>query len=325
MKLKRFYKKHGAYYFVDKAHKWHHLGRDYRQALQRYAALIDGPAPFSTAPTLNDLFDRYERDVVPSKAPKTQKSNEYQLKNLRRAFGHMRPEDVKPHHIYAYMDARQAKTAANREKSLLSHVLKYAIRWGFIADNPCRHVESFDEQPRRRYISDDEFWAIYEHATPHLQRAMVVAAVTGLRPADILALTWRNVTEDGLVVKPSKTKRSTGITLVYPWTDQLAVALLGTTAIECRDSDLPLIPSPRWPDRKMNPKTLARNFREASLVAFPKEDAEQISAVFRDLRVKAGTDGGTNRLLGNTFGVFNKYYNVKPQVVQTLPLPPQKQ
>ena len=59
---------------------------------------------------------------------------------LKQAFGKTRPEQIKPKHVYTYMDARgaKAKTGANRERSLLSSIFSYLIRWGVVEDNPCK-------------------------------------------------------------------------------------------------------------------------------------------------------------------------------------------
>ena len=129
----RVYFQHGGYYFVSRDGKWNNLGRDYVDAMTAYAKLNSVPR---TVTNMGALFDRYEREVIPAKAPRTQKDNVKELRFLRHAFGHMNPNSITPQDIYAYMDARKAPVRANREKALLSHVFSYAIRWGVVADNP---------------------------------------------------------------------------------------------------------------------------------------------------------------------------------------------
>jgi hypothetical protein len=86
--------------------------------------------------TLGDAMDRYMREVAPLKAAATYRNNLREMRNLRAVFGHMRPDELRPPDIYAYLDTRKAPIAANREKASLSHVLRYAIRWGIANDNP---------------------------------------------------------------------------------------------------------------------------------------------------------------------------------------------
>ena len=210
----RVYFQHGGYYFVSRDGKWNNLGRDYVDAMTAYAKLNSVPR---TVTNMGALFDRYEREVIPAKAPRTQKDNVKELRFLRHAFGHMNPNSITPQDIYAYMDARKAPVRANREKAFLSHVFSYAIRWGVVADNPCRNVKRNPEKPRRRYVNDVEFWTVHEIASPVIQCAMELALITGLRQSDVLGLRLQNLTDDGLEVETGKT----GKRLLFEWTPEL--------------------------------------------------------------------------------------------------------
>ncbi len=61
---------------------------------------------------LGQLFDRYEREIIPGKAPKTQSYNLLCLKQMHKAIG-----AVTPKIIAQYRDGRTAKVRANREIS----------------------------------------------------------------------------------------------------------------------------------------------------------------------------------------------------------------
>ncbi len=54
------------------------------------------------------------------------------LVRLRRVFGTMEPFDIKPMHVYRYLEARRAKVRANREVATLSAALNTAIKLGLI-------------------------------------------------------------------------------------------------------------------------------------------------------------------------------------------------
>lgn len=64
--------------------------------------------------TVGDLLRRFERDVVPTKAPKTQKEYSKMIRQLLGAFDEAPVEDITPSTIAQYRDARTAKVRANR-------------------------------------------------------------------------------------------------------------------------------------------------------------------------------------------------------------------
>ncbi|MEK8047237.1 hypothetical protein [Ideonella margarita] len=84
-------------------------------------------------------------------AARTQSGNLKELRNLHPLFGDMLIEAIEQHHARGYLDKRgeQAKTHANREKALLSHLINKAWEWGCTdAPNPCQGVKGFKETPR---------------------------------------------------------------------------------------------------------------------------------------------------------------------------------
>ena len=79
----RVYFQHGSYYFVSKDGKWNNLGREYVDAMTAYAKLNSVPRAIAN---MGALFDRYEREVIPTKAERTQRDNKKELRYLRYAF-----------------------------------------------------------------------------------------------------------------------------------------------------------------------------------------------------------------------------------------------
>ena len=213
------YLRHNAYYFVDHVGKWHRLGQNLGEMYRKLADFVDD-APLTT---MDALFDRYLRDVVPQKSPATQKLNRAQILCLRKVFGGMHPTDVTAPHICSFRDKRGAKTptSANRELEVLAHTFRYAVEWGAISHNPCREVRKLRLLKRNRYVQDWEFQAVYEIASPRMKVAMDLALLTGLRRGDLLSLTRDDLTEDGILVTPSKTETSSGKTLLIEWSEDL--------------------------------------------------------------------------------------------------------
>lgn len=58
------------------------LGSDRIEALRKWAELEAAPVP-ADASTMRAVFDRYERETIPTKATRTQASNRLELARLR--------------------------------------------------------------------------------------------------------------------------------------------------------------------------------------------------------------------------------------------------
>ncbi|MDR0260513.1 MAG: hypothetical protein LBI76_11975 [Comamonas sp.] len=142
-----------VFYYLDiggKPRKEIPLGNDYA-AVQKWGALTCRPeqAPAIERPTFADAVAGYRKDVLPAKAPRTQRDNEGDLVFLLRFFGGDNPaplDEIQPIHIRQYQRWRVAEAKrlaqqkypgkpvsdtigqvrANREKALFSHIWNYA-------------------------------------------------------------------------------------------------------------------------------------------------------------------------------------------------------
>ena len=212
---RRMYLRRGSYYLVKTSGTWINLGQDFASAMAKYGELVGN---HRHCITLGDVIERYRIDVLPHKASKTQKEQGRQLDRLANVFGELRPDDITPQYIYRYMDSRlKTPTAARHEVSLLGHVFNKAIRWGAAKENPVQLIAKPRSKPRDRYVTDDEYLAVYNLASPRLQIAMDLALLTGLRRGDLLSLTRDQLTEDGILVETGKT----GKTLLIEYTPAL--------------------------------------------------------------------------------------------------------
>ncbi len=88
--------------------------------------------------TVDDLCDKYQLEILPRKALKTQKSHAKYLARFRAGFRKIPPKSILPRHIVAHSDhrAKVAPTTANRELELIKHLLGRAVEWGAIDANP---------------------------------------------------------------------------------------------------------------------------------------------------------------------------------------------
>jgi len=230
--------KNGAWRFKTPAHllnyvpgrkTWITLGADKKEALKNYAELVGN---LSAESGMSKLFNRYFAEVVPGKAPRTQRDNEKEMKKLREVFGEMHPAEPSTMHCQQYLDIRgqSSKTQANHEIALLSHVFRKAMQWGIVDRNPVKGVEKHKTIARDRYVEDWEIDEFLSVATPFIRAWVEVKIMTGLRQGDMLAMPLNALRDEGIRFKSSKTGRKGFI----PWTPELKMAVTALKACNNR-------------------------------------------------------------------------------------------
>jgi len=230
---KRWQAKHGAYYYqvppgleaLWEGKKLYRLGGSLAEAYKVWASRL---ADTATVKTINDLLDRYSLEVVPTKAKTSQSTNSIFIKKLKQVFGEMSITDIKPRHVYSYVDKRTAKVSALREVEILRHAYTKAVEWGLLDAHPFKgEVRLEHSAPRDRFVED---WEVTEALSLDSKRKagsinMVRAYIklkllTGLRRGDLLRLRMADIKADGIHVQPNKTKHSTGKKAIYAFTNE---------------------------------------------------------------------------------------------------------
>ena len=291
------------------------LGSDLNEAKRRWAELEAKPM-LRESGLMNYIFDQYEREVIPTKAPATQRDNLANLKQLRLVFGTAPVDGITPQHIAQYRDHRSAKVRANREIALLSHVINRAREWGFSAkENPARGVRKNRETPRDFYVDEAVWAAVYQHSPVELQDAMDLNYLTAQRPADVLKMTQTDIRDGALEVKQGKTKKRLRILLDRSdgTRTELGQLLDRIRARPRKVRSLSLVATPAGVP--LNRWTLRVRFdaaRKAAAGAAAQEDTPESNALadrirkfqFRDIRPRAASDIGdltaASKLLGHT-------------------------
>jgi len=307
--------KNGAWYYLKpiiKAGKnttqWIRLGKTEKEMYQQLAELKSEGAGLMAA-----IIERYRKEIIVKKAVNTQNAQGKQLDRLKRAFGHMRPSDLRPSHIAKYHDlvGDKAPFQANRELALMTHVCKYAVRWGHIDDNPCREVQRFPEQARERYISDAEYTAARDIAPLWVQIIMDLAYVTGQRRIDLLSLTRNQITDQGILIKQSKT----GANLLIEWTPDLEsiITRAQTELLPAGTASIYIICDSSGQKRRDAAFTTAWTRLMNKAI---KADVITEKFQFRDIRAKAGSDSSGEQLGHKSATILNKHYKRLPKRVK---------
>lgn len=161
------------------------------------------------------IIEDYRREHLPTVRESTRAGYDRHLDTLIPAFGDMLLDDIEPMHVRQYLDRRSKKVAANREISVLSHLWNWAREKGLTRlANPCTGVKRNQQHDRERYVTDDEYQAVWDRADPILRDAMELMLLTGQRPSDVLRMTRQDIRDGYLWVRQAKTGAKVGIEVV---------------------------------------------------------------------------------------------------------------
>lgn len=184
--------------------------------------------------TLSGLVKEYTDYSKAHKEDSTHSKEASKMKHILEAFGNHKLSQITPREIERYMERRKqtAKPAtANREFSLLRHMLSKAVDWDYLKDNPAKRVKPFKEPPgRTRFLSQDECERLLDACkyTQGLYEIVLTALLTGMRKGELMGLTWDNVDLERMEITLRKTKNNE--TRVIPIAEDLLPLLSGLKA-----------------------------------------------------------------------------------------------
>lgn len=193
--------RHGAFYYRHRDGKWERVGTDVAQAKKRAALYNDPEGVYGTTGYWLDRFlvDCGLRVKAGDLAPRTLSDYQKDSEPLKAFFGNMLPEDIKPSDVQQYLDiGRKAgrPVRANRERACLSSCLSWLMRQPGATPmtvNPCMQASGTKgnaESKRERYVTDDEYRAVYAVAGTQVRLLMDLTFRTLQRPeSDILGWT----------------------------------------------------------------------------------------------------------------------------------------
>lgn len=165
------------------------------------------------APRCLDAWEQYKVEHLPKK-----KSSRDDIARwdgcVSDKFKAIRVADVDYNDVYAlHQKLKDTPYQANRTLALISKLMNLCEKWGYrpTGSNPCRHVEKFKEQKRRRYMTAEEAMKI--SAALHRERAVAPASVafiyllilTGARCGEIASAKWSQLIDNKLVLQEHKT------------------------------------------------------------------------------------------------------------------------
>jgi integrase len=288
----RFFYRHRG-----KPERWENVGTDIASAKKRAALYND---PQGVYGTVGYWLDRFVVDMqaMAKAGIRSQRTvDDYtgycdDDGPLKAFFGRMLPEDITPNSVKTYLKEGAdmgRPVQANREKACLSSMLS----WLLVRDdcpstlkaNPCLReggVKRNPESKRERYVTHEEYRAVYEVANAKVRLMMELVYRTLQRPeVDVLKWTPANIKvkagEKVLHFKQSKTGRTVDIAL----SGQLG-ALIDAAVGEVPKLRQPIVHNAKG--KKYTYDGISAMLKQA------QEKAQVDSFGFRDLKGKGATD-----------------------------------
>jgi integrase len=202
------------------------LGSSEREAFKTYAELPIHGNLTNGSTRLDDVLTRYEVEVLPGNAPRTQENKRYYIETLRKVAGHIDVRLIKQKHAWQFFDALKRKRGlktARETIGCLRHVMSMCVRWGYVDLNLLLGMRLPKAKPRRRYVTDEELALfVNEYATPRIQAHIAIKLETGMDKQDILLIEHKDIQEVGLRHNRHKTDSHEKH---YGWTDELLAAV----------------------------------------------------------------------------------------------------
>lgn len=206
-------------YTIGGANEWTvQAARKRAGELRRMIARGDDPMTVRVdareAPTVADLCDRFETDRLPRKRPSTKADYQSIIKNvIRPKLGNRKVADVRrPDVDKLHRDMADTPYRANRSLALLSSMFSFAIGLEWRVDNPCKGVERFPEEKRKKYLKPEEIKrltdALAKYEDQKAANVVRLCLLTGCRRGEALGARWEQFDlKDGEWTKPGATTK----------------------------------------------------------------------------------------------------------------------
>lgn len=231
----RIYQKHGAFWYVDAARKWHRLGKawDFAARAEWNKLVSDGAADCRL--TVADLLKAYITHRRPHLRPSTAADYDRDAEILAAVFGQHSPRDITPATVQKYLDrcaTNNRGVRGNREIALLSAAYNFGIPREWAAANPCAKVQRNPEKPRDRRVTIEQIdhfvaWACgAKNEQPATRAERIVAVGVELEflcaqsKSDVLKIRRADLDDDGIHIQRGKT----GVRICVGWSPRLIAA-----------------------------------------------------------------------------------------------------
>jgi integrase len=182
--------------------------REAAAALARKIAATSGrTAPTRSRVTFRTIATEWETTVLPMYKHSTQKHRRFMLKkHLLPRFGDKALCEITRQEVQVFVahliQQEYAPKSIDHVHDVLSAVLRTAVKWGHIAENPARGVDLPKlKTVRPKWPLTPPHAAALLKKLPPMERAMVgLAILSGLRRGELFALRWQDIDQESRVL-----------------------------------------------------------------------------------------------------------------------------
>lgn len=171
--------------------------RPLNQGLQSYGA---------ATPLMTFVEDTYRPAIMPTFSKSTRDRYESVLRlHLLPQFGEMPMSDITPAVVQKYISgfagSGLAHETIDKIRDVLASALGVAVQYGLLVKNPAEGVRLPPRKRRRegkRFLEPEQFNRLVERLPEPYATMVFTAGYTGLRPSELVALRWEDLTEDSI-------------------------------------------------------------------------------------------------------------------------------
>lgn len=274
------------------------LGTDYKAALKKWADL-QGVEIEPQKSSVCEIYIKYmkwaENRTLSNLSTRTIKDRRgYWDNHLKKVFGAVQINTLKPVWMLQYFEQRSSKSAAKKEIKFLSVLCNWArLRDLMTTENPTTSImrQLKVDEKRNLYVTDDDFKLVYKHANQLIKDAMLFTYICGNRPDETTRARFSDIEGNTLTINIKKTESSGHSKKCIPIEGELKHYIEQQRRRTIRSLYL-------VSDEKGQPfKPTFQKFRRAFDDARNKAEAEAkekginfVRFQLRDLRAKAATD-----------------------------------
>jgi len=235
MKIPRVHQSHGRWYrSVDTEErlangkikqKWLPLTRvdEGEQALLRALAdLKVEPDPGQMPVAIADYMKGKARELTPGVATEYRRMFDV----IALGFADFRVDQVRPGDVLDFVQQFSAKPTARRAyKARLSGFFAWCVITDRCATNPCSEIRLSAPPKRTAKFDAGAFWKLHEQLPAQGKAFLDLLYLTRQRPTDIRLLRESQIKDGHVHFRPSKTARSTGVSVSVPLTAEIEAAV----------------------------------------------------------------------------------------------------